>query len=423
MFIVLLKIKDRIYFESLDTQNEVVEYIEAVETKFGIIEYSESSIVEGSDKDINYIMELIDEHFYLYILGRKIESKVYNDLLSMIENSKLKIKITHGIEFEDDESVDDSGTTLNTNTLTDIIQEINDDPIYVINFLISSELIIIGLNLDITKYTFEKTKSFKQTFDNLDESLSIYEGFKYDFMEIITSESEDHIMLEYNEKNVNFIETKINLMDWKELQGIKYMDGNYKKKTTSNNEVYCENDYLTAREVMRMLRISDQTLANWRKNNLIEFKKITNRKFLYPLDSVQDIFENGIAIPISLDLDDVTYNTKNLYKPQKINYELEIIKMLKPIAYKIPEYKREKQNYFLNFGNIGLVSSPQVMINNDFQLVDFIKKSVIVSNAEELYDYLVGIFKDGKQPRLDTSKRIQPEFSNFYINKLFNMEI
>jgi hypothetical protein len=82
----------------------------------------------------------------------------------------------------------------------------------------------------------------------------------------------------------------------------------------------------------------------------------------------------------------------------------------------ILQYKA--QNFFLNFGNINISSSPQVMLNNDFKLVDVIKKNVILDNSKDVYDYLVNLFKDGKQPRIDTSKKMLNEYSKFYLNNL-----
>lgn len=427
MFIVLLKIKDKIYFESLDTENEMIDYIEAIEQKFGDINYKESSIINGNKKNISTIMDMIEDEFYDYIIGRKLDTKIYTELLKMIENSKIPVKIKYGVEFEEDtidEDIDHEiheSNTLSSETLLDIIETIETDEQHTIDFFIYPDEILIGLNLEaIGRGDYLMNKSFRQYFENIDEAISLFEGFKHDFMELIETETDVSFrIITMIDEVSNYIETKIDLMDWKETQIIQYLDGTYKKSNDILNSVavYNHDDFLTAKEVMRMLRISDQTLANWRKNNLIKFRKISNRKFLYFMDSVQDIFENGI------DSTGVVTTEKPINQPTKINYELEIIKMLKPIAYKIPEYKREKQNYFLNFGNIGIVSSPQVMINNNFQLVDFIKKSVIKDGSKELYEYLISIFKEGKQPRLDTSKRIQPEFSKFYLNKLFNTDV
>ena len=84
MFLVLLKIKEKIYFESLNTHDEMVEFIESIEKKFGGIEYKKSVIISGDDNIINELMEAIEEKYYLYIVGRKLDEKDYKDLIELI---------------------------------------------------------------------------------------------------------------------------------------------------------------------------------------------------------------------------------------------------------------------------------------------------------------------------------------------------
>lgn len=436
MFLVLLKIKNKIYFENLDNQEEMIDFIDTVENKYGEIEYKKSIVVNGSDSDIEEIVNLIEEHYYLHIVGRKIDEKVYKELLELLADLKLDVRITYGIEFEEEhrtplkvektELPTNIGTLLNTDAIPAIVAEsiVEDDldiPMYSLYVYWFDTAVTFNLN-EMSDY--DPTTSFVQRFENMDEVISVFEGFKHDFMELIDSEDESSFTITSNLNFVkDYIETKIEMMVWKSTQPIKYLNGRFRKKQVEPivETSYVSGDYMTAKEVMKKLRISDQTLANWRRCNLIEFKKISNRKYLYTVDGVNDIFENGVD---TTGVVTISENTANLYtptqQPKQINYEQEILNILKPLAFKIPEYKYQKQNFFLNFGNIGISSSPQVMINNQFQLVDFIKKSVIKETPQELYEYLVFVFGSGKEPRVDTSKKIQPEFSKFYLNKLYD---
>lgn len=420
MYLVLLKINNKIYFESLDSKNEMVDFIEAIESKYGEIEYKKSIVIYGNDEDINEIIELIEENYYLHIVGRKIDEKVYKDLIALIENLSLNISITYGIEFEDE----DMGMELNEETVEKIINEsasLIDEienisyPVYI--YWTTNNVVF---SMSEIEDEFDESISFKQTFKNLDEAISIFEGFKHDFMELISEEDNTYFVVNKHLPLVQpYIEQKIIMMKWKETQTIKYMDGKYRTKKSENIfDEKSDEEYMTAKEVMKKLRISDQTLANWRRKGLVKFRRISNRKYLYYIESIQNIFENGI------DTTGVNNQiTTSKKQASNINYEKEILNMLSPIAFKIPEYKYKKQNFFLNFGNIGITSSPQVMINNNFQLVDFIRKSIIFNSAKELYEYLVDVFNDNKEPRIDTSKKIQPEFSNFYLNKLYDRKM
>jgi len=420
MYLILLKINNKIYFESLDSKNEMVDFIEAIESKYGEIEYKKSIVISGNDDDINEIIELIEDNYYLHIVGRKIDEKIYTELISLIENLSLNINITYGIEFEEDMGMEFNEETIEKliNETDSIVYEIENINYFMYIYWTTNNVIFSISELDIE---FDDSISFKQTFNNLDESISLFEGFKHDFMELISEEYDTYFIVNKHLPLVQpYIEQKILMMKWKETQAIKYMNGKYRSKKSDNGfDEETEKEYMTAKEVMKKLRISDQTLANWRRKDLVKFRKISNRKYLYYVESIQNIFENGI---------DTTGVNNKIKKTSSqpstmVNYEKEIIHMLTPIAFKIPEYKYKKQNFFLNFGNIGITSSPQVMINNEFQLVDFIKKSVILNSPKELYEYLIEIFNDNKEPRIDTSKKIQPEFSNFYLNKLYDKKI
>jgi hypothetical protein len=435
MFLVLLKIKNKIYFENLNDQDELVDFIDSVESKYGEVEFTKSIIVTGSDDDIEEIVNMIEEHYYLHIVGHRIDEKVYKELLALLEDLKLDVKIVYGIEFEEDrqshtskkiETPKNIGSLLNTKVISEIIEqppvlEEIQPPLYSFYVYWFENSVVFNLE-EMTN--FEPASSFIQTFENLDEVMSVFEGFKHDFMEIIDEETASSFTITAQLEAVKeYIENKITSMPWKSTQAIKYLNGRFKQNKVDivSMPLGVEGDYFTAREVMKKLRISDQTLANWRRCGLIDFRKISNRKYLYVIDSVNDIFENGVDTTGVVTLTETSI-VPALYTPtpKQINYKEEILNILKPIAFKIPEYKYQKQNFFLNFGNVGISSSPQVMINNDFQLVDFIKKSVIKDTPQEVYEYLITVFGEGKEPRIDSSKRIQPEFSKFYLNKLYD---
>lgn len=284
---------------------------------------------------------------------------------------------------------------------TDIQNKADLYELSIIEYLDSIIVSIDDLNFENKKPLFKK----KIKFNNFDERLNIFYGFKYDFDELIIEENDKMIIIEKQEFDVvGFIENKLTLLRWKEFD----------KSVLSTNSVEISK-YLTSSEVIDKLRISDQTLANWRKKGLLEFKKISQRKFLYDNKVIDDIFKHGISDENDISVIVKKSDNKN---DNKKCYEKEIIEMLKPLIFKVEEYKFNHQNYFFNFGNVGITSSPQVMINNNCQLVDYIKKDIIFDNSKDLYEYMRAIFSDGKEPRIDTSKKIPTEFSRFYLNRL-----
>lgn len=324
-------------------------------------------------------------NFFLNINGQKIDDSVYKNVITFIKNKK----------FE-------------TELISNIGDRVEIENKYNIFLKFSKKILIITLSsTDEIDTSFEREICL--TFDNVDEMLSVFYGFRYDFMELITKETDSALIIETSKYEIEkYIESKLYGMNWKKLKN----PSNMKNKSET---VDC-GKYLTTPEVIKKLRISDQTLANWRKNNLIDYKKISSRKYLYAAETVEQIFETGIDdsfTPTATKVKKIAIEIRN-----EEFYKNEITKMLRPFAFKIQEYKFKRQNFFLNFGNVGCSSSPQVMISNNFQLVDYIKKTVLCKNSEELYTYLTKIFKDGLNPRIDTSKIVQSEFSNFYLNHL-----
>jgi len=49
------------------------------------------------------------------------------------------------------------------------------------------------------------------------------------------------------------------------------------------NIYYMEDKWYTYNEIIQMFGICKQTLYNWRKNKIIEYKKITRKTYLYLL--------------------------------------------------------------------------------------------------------------------------------------------
>jgi hypothetical protein len=410
MCLIFLKIGGKVYFDMFDTFNEVDDYIKTMDANnVSKIEYLKSVVIFGDSKILDTILNAINERFYLHIVRGKIDEQVYKDLVAYISsnyNTQYGIKVVYGVDIvniEENMCQKITKTDVHVENRYDVYMNIGDDEIVI--------------SLDRIDGKFNKNKSFKQTYANFDEAAAVFYGFKYDLMEIIVSETDKMIVVKSHfDEVIKLFEQKLLLMVWKDV--VSMHNGNGKIKYMGGVDVLNDGDkheYLTAPEVMKKLRISDQTLANWRKNNQVDFKKISNRKFLYSMQSINDIFENGIIEK------NVIKTTNNKNTKDDTNYELKIHTLLRPLTFKVPEFKYKKQNFFLNFGNIGITSSPQVMINNNYQLVDFIKKTVICEDSKDLYFYLENIFKDGREPRIDTSKNIPSEFSKFYLNKLYHM--
>jgi len=430
MHILLLKIPNKVYFESVNTSEEMVEFIDAIEKKYGIIDYDQSIIISGVDNLLNEVLDNIENHYDLYIVGRRLDEKVYKEMLAFIVGNKKydTLKFKYGIEFEENKNEDET-EILVENNIPNIPTELQFtiEKKYQITLLMFPNSIIITMG-DFSDKSAILEKSFSVKFENFDEAMSFYEALKYDTMEINSEIDETTFSIDiYIDEVLKLIKTKIQLMSWKDLENIIYFDGSRYEEFISMDtqpnidEIKYENyDMMfTAKEVMKKLRISDQTLANWRRNELIKYKKISNRKYLYFADNIHNIFENGVdTTKINNQSNVNTLNSISQKKSADVDYKNEIIRLLTPLVYKIPEYKLKKQFFFFNFGNIGLQSSPQVMINNNYQLVDYIKKTILKDSEEEVFKYLKNIMDDGKEPRIDTSKKIQPEFSYFYLNNL-----
>jgi predicted site-specific integrase-resolvase len=55
--------------------------------------------------------------------------------------------------------------------------------------------------------------------------------------------------------------------------------------------------WLTSRQILKMFNMTAQTLYNWRKNNIIEYKCLGGRRYLYNIDSITNkIQENKFNV-------------------------------------------------------------------------------------------------------------------------------
>jgi predicted site-specific integrase-resolvase len=53
--------------------------------------------------------------------------------------------------------------------------------------------------------------------------------------------------------------------------------------------------WYTYKEIIEMLKISRQTLNNWRRNGNIIYKKLSSKTFLYQFPATNIIQENGLS--------------------------------------------------------------------------------------------------------------------------------
>lgn len=217
----------------------------------------------------------------------------------------------------------------------------------------------------------------------------------------------------------------------------------YKLVSLSENKIldFGVKRTFTSDEVCNLLGIDRQKLAYWRKTGKIKFKKHSDKKFTYQKSHVFGLLEDMmIQNEISGEVVEIP-KPKTVNSP-KINSRLERLKVAQSVTpepiplvadtdytqlirkwasnytYKVLDHKYQSQKFFLNFGNIGIQSSPQVMINDDYQLVDYIKKKVIKSNPKEVWEYILYLNSEGLEPRVDTSKKLYDGYKKLYLNEL-----
>ena len=422
MSLLILKLQEKDYLITDVVPDENVKnHIMGINLKYGNVDLENSVIVDGDNEILERLHRTIELDYYT--VSGLIDVKWFDDIVDEIKrkNKKLKLNLviydSISISSEEiDEKYYKSYEPIET--LSSSVKN------YTFFCLVLPDQLIIGTNTssDIPIYkNIDKLKSFTIEFENFDEMSSMFESIKYDTMEIYEEYSVGiAIPKRWKDKVLRLLEAKIVLSDWRSFTNIKNMNG-HKKVKIEINEI--NHDMLTSKEVCKMLMISDQTLANWRKLGILDFKKISPRKYLYPLEQIKEIQKNGIELP-----------EKNKTKTKKkklptslptrikenntIDYKKKITEWVRMFSYEITEQKYKKQNFFLNFGNIGFKSSPLVMINDDFQLVDYIKKEIIFDNEKDLWNYLDSL-KDIARPRIDTSKKIYSGYANLYLNKLY----
>lgn len=82
-------------------------------------------------------------------------------------------------------------------------------------------------------------------------------------------------------------------------------------------------NYVTSKEIKRQLQISGVTLMQWKNSGKIQYKKLSDKKFLYDLDSLNSNIENSN-----------NFNTKNVIyarvssngQKEDLNNQIEVIK-------------------------------------------------------------------------------------------------
>ena len=54
-----------------------------------------------------------------------------------------------------------------------------------------------------------------------------------------------------------------------------------------------EDKCYTYKEIIQIIKVTPQTLNNWRRNGTIKYKKITNKTFVYQFPETKIIQEDG----------------------------------------------------------------------------------------------------------------------------------
>jgi hypothetical protein len=166
---------------------------------------------------------------------------------------------------------------------------------------------------------------------------------------------------------------------------------------------------LNSKEVCQTLGISKQLLLYWRKTNKIKFKVMTNKNIRYEKEHIQELLTTRLRL-----------NQPSKQTITKKSVETEIKNWIRAFSYKIAEQKYSKQLFFLNFGNVGIVSSPQVMISDDFKLVDVIHGITLIEDSTKVLNYLNSLSDKSLKPLIDTSKEYYEGFGTIYLNKLYS---
>lgn len=178
--------------------------------------------------------------------------------------------------------------------------------------------------------------------------------------------------------------------------------------------------YLNSEETLKLLNIDRFKLAYLRKIKAIKFKQISPKKIIYPL---ANILEFGIYDK-NIDDVDVCETSIKVIGPEdkiKIHNQIDVpqivIDFLKIHKNKVPPYKLAGQNYFLNFANKGVESSPQVMLNDELDLVDLVSNEILV-DRNAITQYIDLLIKENINPVIELSKKVIPGFKKYYLNNI-----
>ncbi len=339
----------------------------------------------GSNDEIVDLSNLISRTFKKYLRGEFYTLSAYEEIITFIEeeilnerfNVKKAIKAVSNIFYF---------IYLEETAEFGEIDSLNDDKIH--------------------QYGIDKDKSVVIQFDNRVDCENLILSMQLDI-----PHENNIIKKQFMEDASKLLKIKIN---------IKSKSENIKLISLKHNKVInfgSNTTKLSSTEVCELLNISKQTLSYWRKANKIRSIKKSERVFEYNQSDIQNMMLDMLTM-------ETLYVNKDLKPLQKVSkkstkYEDNITEWIKTYTHKVTEQKYKKQYFFLNFGNIGITSSPQVMITDDFKLFDYINNKEIISNSEDLWLYLLDLDEQSLKPTIDTSKHIYQGYSKLYLNKLF----
>ena len=419
MILYLMKVIDEEYFDL-----GVTDDVEALigNTNFDL---NASCYYKGEDSDLKDLSEVIHQLFKKYINED-----------GFFENSCIS-KIIEFIEYQ----ANNYGFIISEKMSFEKSIINNSEKLHKNKFRILSCFVYNEQNISIGLKNSLSDKEFRDEFIDKDKSIVIYFQCNKVAKNFFTA---IYLLTKSINKRIDSKNFTISSESVKQIQGliinqIRTLAGivEYKLISLSDKKVF---DFgmkknFTSDEVCKLLGVDRQKLAYWRKTKKIKFKKISDKKFIYQRSHVYNLLENMMIENEIKEKDMVKqkdFNKSNLTKVnkrleklkttklemEKLKYEDLIIDWIKSFTYKIADHKYNRQKFFLNFGNVGISSSPQVMINDNFQLVDFIKRRVIKSTPQETWEYIEMLKNENISPRIDSSKSYYDGYKRFYLNNL-----
>lgn len=412
---------------SINKDESIHNVIKKNNLTYANLDYKFDLFYEGDESDINDLVNIIDRLF-------KKHKTVKNEV-SFFDVDSIELITT----FIDDEIKKENFDISNKKQISSYIENIlrgNDEDIFMSCLTDLNDNLELSLcshtNIDYTECNYNNSYFIKFV-DNIQAKL-FFDAIKMDSngFNIITGET-ILIIKKWSTNIHKLIKFKLNLLKTHIYTKIIYMDTKPSMQVDGKK-------FLSSTEVCKLMTISRQKLSYWRKNNFIKYKKISDRKYVYSSNQISQLMEDVLLnnlIPKKepnvikyeqpiikkesrLDRLKKTFEIDLLEAPfeENIDYNTKIKEWVDFYSNKIPKHKFTNQHFFLNFGNIGFVSSPHVMINDDLQLVDFIKGTIIKNSPSELLEYLNNLTETGKEPRIDTSKKIYQGYSKFYLRKI-----